>query len=712
MRRAFSGPGPAATLAILLLGFAPLLRSSGSLGPPTPSQAIRPRENLHGLVRRVQLNPPLRSGSFRVRFSPDGRYLLAQDSTGIFVFSADPLKLLVHLEADRPYHASFTPDSQAIRVVTRDLRVATRNIENLEQLDLKTLPLKDGCLSVAVSSNGARLACAQLDFSIRVFDLGSGEEIYTGSSNKELANQTRVMVPLDTDSVYASPIGFILVDSWAPYVNRGRPIIPMLFSPNGQELIVGNLRASGFRIDLQTHKKLSLPGAIKDHLHSSLTWLDGDRVVALEREKPHTPKIFSVENGAVLSTLPITADAFQPCSNGRFLLMHDLGTSGGRIFDLQENRALDIPENIGVDVFGSVMALMIEDGELYLYHVGDKLPYRLAHIPLGNLPELRAASVDSSLGVLALAVDGQSGLFSSSVGGRISNFPRFLAADVSKVPSVFLTMPGSAQQTPAKILRFDTASGTSSEVASAGNELLRAGGSVLFEYSFENPAGKGMMFNLTGGVSYQLRAIEPDSGKTLWKRSFLWESPVPFPDPQGTRLVLGWRAKSDQAREAAGHYPAAKQILKKAKLDDNDTFFEVLDALTGKSIGGVLVQFGNHASSFDAAFSEGDTLFLLKDGIRVSLFSLSDGGLKAKLVGDKPAVNAVSNLLALNESAGKLTLYDTNNGTKLDQFLFPDEIAYSRFSEDGRRLFVLTQHQVAFVLDVSAARQSAPNAVN
>ena len=90
--------------------------------------------------------------------------------------------------------------------------------------------------------------------------------------------------------------------------------------------------------------------------------------------------------------------------------------------------------------------------------------------------------------------------------------------------------------------------------------------------------------------------------------------------------------------------------------------------------------------------------------MRVSLFSLSEGALKAKLVGNKPAANGASNLLALNDGAGKLALYDALTGAKLDQLLFPEEIAYSHFSDDGKRLFVLTQSQLAFVLDVSAVR--------
>lgn len=46
-----------------------------------------------------------------------------------------------------------------------------------------------------------------------------------------------------------------------------------------------------------------------------------------------------------------------------------------------------------------------------------------------------------------------------------------------------------------------------------------------------------------------------------------------------------------------------------------------------------------------------------------------------------------------------------------DQLLFPEQIAYSHFSDDGKRLFVLTQNQLAFVMDVSGVGHlpSAPS---
>jgi len=103
-----------------------------------------------------------------------------------------------------------------------------------------------------------------------------------------------------------------------------------------------------------------------------------------------------------------------------------------------------------------------------------------------------------------------------------------------------------------------------------------------------------------------------------------------------------------------------------------------------------------------------DAMVLIKDGVRVSLYSLVDGQLKTHLVGVTPSVSAESKLLALDLGSGRLGIYDSNSGVKLDQQFFPDEIAYTHFSSDGKRLFVLTEHQSAVILDVSKVREAHP----
>jgi hypothetical protein len=88
--------------------------------------------------------------------------------------------------------------------------------------------------------------------------------------------------------------------------------------------------------------------------------------------------------------------------------------------------------------------------------------------------------------------------------------------------------------------------------------------------------------------------------------------------------------------------------------------------------------------------------------LRVSIYSLHDGSLKARLVGVKPSASAQSNLRALDLGPGRFGIFDLNTGAKLDEQKFPEGIAYTHFSGDGNRLFVLTDDQTSFILDVTS----------
>src|SRR5258708_6350114 len=68
------------------------------------------------------IRPPQRpqNGRFReLRFSPDGRYVLAQDDSGIAVLSVQPFTVLFHHSAENVLSAGFTPDSQQVWFVYR-----------------------------------------------------------------------------------------------------------------------------------------------------------------------------------------------------------------------------------------------------------------------------------------------------------------------------------------------------------------------------------------------------------------------------------------------------------------------------------------------------------------------------------------------------------------------------------------------------------------
>ena len=76
-----------------------------SLGTTAPHE-----ESLHAVLSKTKLDPPLRGDINYLRFSPDGRYILSQDDSGIDLVTREPLAHFLHIDAPEARPAQFTPD--------------------------------------------------------------------------------------------------------------------------------------------------------------------------------------------------------------------------------------------------------------------------------------------------------------------------------------------------------------------------------------------------------------------------------------------------------------------------------------------------------------------------------------------------------------------------------------------------------------------------
>jgi len=675
----------------------------------TNLQSGNSKEKLHSVVSRHRLTPPLRSASVILRYSPDGRYLSLQNPSGIYILSRNPLRLVTYIVAPHSYEAVFSADSQSIIAVSFGLSYGRWNVEDTRKLAGKDLRIPDGCIDAELSPHADLLACYRPDFSLGLYQLSTDQWVFSEQFHSPDPRFFFVPVPLDMDTAFAGAFGFVLSNDLKPLASRHIIRLLMAFSPDGKTLIAGDPR-DAVRVDLEIHKKASLPGSLQKHLTGTFVIRDENRVLAIDREKPDRPAILSLTNGEILSNPAFRADSARLADNSRYLFLQDGGVPGVRAFDLEKNLEVKLPENIGADIYASELAVYDANGDVSLYHLGESLPFAVISLPLDDLPILRSACLAPDFDELAIAVDGVGGLFRIDTGKRVAGFPRFSAANLAEQSTGFLLMP-ARRTVPQQVVQLDTQVGTTSPAWTGGKSHLHSGGSVLLEYSFESPMGRGILTVTERGLPFMLRALEPASGKEFWKRGFTEDPPIPFADPQGEHLVLGWKAKTEGARQATKHSSdATKTAFKKAKLGDHDSFFEVLEARSGKSLGGVLVQAGNGASSFESAFSEGGMLFLQKDVVRVSVYSLQDSQLKSRLVGERLAASAASSLFAVSEGLGRLSIYDLQSLAKLDQQVFADDLAYIHFSADGKRLFVLTEHQAAIILDVSDVRNAGVQA--
>lgn len=163
--------------AVLVLFFA---SSTAALGQDAIGWEFARGFETLGLVR------PHNCRFRQLRFSPDGKYILARDSSGVSVLAREPFRLLFHQSAENVGDAGFTPDSQKLWFVSRPPHVVTPRIAfagssaYLERWSIADAARVDRietrlrtCEDSGLSPDSRVLACVDSRGTLRVIDIDS-----------------------------------------------------------------------------------------------------------------------------------------------------------------------------------------------------------------------------------------------------------------------------------------------------------------------------------------------------------------------------------------------------------------------------------------------------------------------------------------------------------------------------------------------------------
>jgi hypothetical protein len=668
------------------------------------SQAIRPREHLRGVLSRAKLSPELRSAA-SIRYSPDGKYLLVQDSAGVMLLSTNPLKFVSYFDAAFSYSARFSADSQSLVLLTYDLFLTRWRLSDGTRMESPQLATPGGCLYAALSPGADLLACYAPDMSLDLYRLSNAKKVFSAPIHNLPVGSQHVAVPLESPTNFSAPFGYFLSSEITPLANRGLFRVPVWFSPDGNFLIAGD-EYDSLRVNLNTFSKENFASPLHKHLNTIAGLAPKDRALILDSPNSGFPALVSFSTAQPVLKFSFSAEQAALCTNPRYAFFRNESDATFAIADLDLNALYPVSDGVSADAFDNTIAILKHDGLIAFFKAGEAKPFTVVRLPLGTLPPLRATAVDPELTTVSLSAPGVGITFDTASGRSLLTQKLFIGAKAADSKRQFFISPRNFKS-PYEIVRGDLNARTAETAwnASLAAQILPSEGAFL-EYSFWRDLD--LLTHVRrdpSGIAFQLRGLDPATGSQLWDFKYDEDVPVPFSDPQGNRLVLGWKAKTYRANVAIRNSPAIREAYKKSKRMDQDSVFEVIDSITGKSLGGVFVQFGGGPINFSSAFSVGDYLFLVKDNLRVNVFSLRDGKIVAHAKGYQPAPNAQANLFALDEGMGRLGIYDLLTGQKIEEQLFGDNLAYKHFSLDGKKLLVLTQHQEVFVLDMSTVRE-------
>lgn len=655
------------------------------------------KEALHGVLSKTILDPPLRSEVTHLRFSADGKYLLAQDDSGINVLTREPFKILFRIDAPEALPAQFSPDSQAIAFTTSGLRVESWNVAEQKQQSVREMYVRDRCLQLELSPDGKALGCLEGDFDLTLYNVATGDQIFQKKSFYkpnflDLFRLQLISLLSDDDNEFEFE-----------FVNMG-------FSPDARYFVAGqrnlvytafgtlNAEVAAAAVDLTTNASISLKGNVKKLLVGQFAFTAPDKLLAVNSEDFRKSVLVSFPGGEVLEQFPLKGN-LSNVARGNFVVIRPINNFRAGLFNLDTKKIVLANNQAAIDVYDKVFAAERLNGEIGLYNVADNSLAAKLVLPRNPLGNLRASAVSPDMKWLAVSERSRGAVWDLTKGERKFHIFGFRGAHFAEDGSLYIDIPkyGNSER---NVGRLALSTGEASEgVKTVEERSLWASQHGPFLLTLK-PGGT----EKESASGYVLSARDARTGAPLWAQEFRKEAPRVWANPDDATLVLGWAVSTNAAKAEIQNDPALKARLAQLREKEGDYFLQVVGARRGEVLSRLLIETGKGSFRIRNVFAVGEWIVITDSQNRVLVYSLKTGEERGKAFGGRAAVAKETGLLSVENERGQLTIYDLRTMAKRDTYNFNSPVSLARFSADGRRLFVLTANQTAYVLDLFAER--------
>jgi WD40 repeat protein len=655
------------------------------------------KEVLHGVLSKTILAPPLRSEVTHLKFSSDGKYLLAQDDSGINVLTREPFQLLFRIDAPEALPAQFSPDSQSIAFSTPGLRVESWNVAEQKQQSVKEMYVRDRCLQIELSPDGKALGCLEGDFDLTLYNVATGDQVFQKKSFYkpnffDLFRLQLIALLSDDDNEFEFDF------------------VKMSFTPDARYFVAGqrnlvftafgtlNAEVAAAAVDLNSNTSVSLKGSVKKLLAGQFAFTAPDKLLAVNSEDFRKSALVSFPGGEVLEQFPLKGN-LSNVARGNFVVIRPINNYRAGLFNLDTKKIVLANNQAAIDVYDKVFAAERLNGEIGLYNVSDNSLAAKIVLPRNPLGNLRASALSSDMKWLAVSERSRGAVWDLTKGERKFHIFGFRGAHFAEDGSLYIDIPKYGD-TERNVGRLALSTGQSFEgVRTAEERALWASQHGPFLLTLK-PGGT----EKESASGYVLSVRDARNGAPLWAQEFRKEAPRVWANPDDETLVLGWAVSTNAAKAEIQNDPALKARLAQLREKEGDYFLQVVGARRGEVLSRLLIETGKGSFRIRNVFAVGEWIVITDSQNRVLVYSLKTGEERGKAFGGRAAVARATGLLSVENERGQLTIYDLRTMEKRDTYNFTSPVSLARFSADGKRLFVLTANQTAYVLDLFAEK--------
>ena len=333
---------------------------------------------------------PQDSGSFRgLRFSPDGRYALAQNSSAVTVLSVQPFGVLFRAPAEHAGPAAFTPDSRQVVFVSSIPTADSRQIEvartsaKVEHWSVaghnplsSTAVDVQACQTRELSPDGGTLACVEPGGTLRLIDVASGAPVF---EKKKFAQEFTIA---SADFTCAEIMDTLRRDPKSSKCTYGDPGAALIgFSSDGRFLIASPEFAQGAPVlwDLQEKREVSAAGALKQLTGGGgFVFVAPDRLIMRGAERARRDavtapvEVVAFPSGKLLSKAELPPGVWARTADPGFVLIRPFGKPSAWAVEFRTGQAIT-SKTSSLDVSGNLYLAERANGEVGLYERGKGL---------------------------------------------------------------------------------------------------------------------------------------------------------------------------------------------------------------------------------------------------------------------------------------------------------------------------------------------------
>lgn len=628
-------------------------------------------ESLPGLLLRQKLALPLRPDINNLRFSPDGKFVLAQDEGGIHVLSRDPFAFLFFIDAPEADKAMFSPDSKSVIFKTPGLRVESWDIASRKRTWVHEMTLRVGCVQSLLSPDGQYLACLDKEFTLVLMEVATGNQLASKKQFFQIRNPFMFWIILLLELESSSNLHFI---------NFG-------FSPDGHYFLAGSSDQS-FAYDLAAKHDVNMPSSIRNLTHAEFAFVGNDRILGINMLNPKKCPIVSFPAGERVQEVTLSTSLhLSSATHGNYAVMGPLKDGKRGILDLATGKFIAVFKEDAGDIYDGTVVFEEIDGRILLVDAPSKTVVARLQLTQSHLGDSKAIAVSSDFNWLAASTASRGAVWDIVHNVRVQYVRAFTGGWFADDDMFYADFPKKDQQERAMVEL--NAIGGAVPVFSIGELLAAEEGPYLL---VRTPARDNPY--VRKNWTYELRDFR--SKATVWTRHFAQEPPSLAWNARHDAVLMGWPVASDAGREELKQFPAVKSSAEK-----EDTFYELVDVAGNSPTGTLLVKTNKYSFTVKKAELDGDWVAVAVSGDRVLIYSIASGREMGHVFGYAPMVSNAAGAYAVSAGEGEVNLYALANSELRRAYQFPAPVAYQKFSSDGKRLFVLTRDQTAYILDLN-----------